>query len=170
MPKNEKRIDWAAIRAEYISGGIGQRKLAEKHGVKYTALRFHADSEGWTAERKAAQQKAIKLTTQKTAAAAADNAALAQGIKRKLLLLLDRKTDELIQETLAGTTVRKSETENTFDDCGNIVKVTDSQTEHKIRDLTAAYKDLTADMQQQGGANNELLQSLFDLEGKNRGD
>ena len=45
-----KHIDWTAIRAEYISGGIGQRKLAEKHGVKYTALRFHADSEGWTAE------------------------------------------------------------------------------------------------------------------------
>jgi predicted component of type VI protein secretion system len=164
VQKNEKRIDWDKIRAEYISGGIGQRKLAEKYGVKYTALRFHADGEGWTAEREAARQKAIKITTQKTAEAAADNAAIAQGIKRKLLLLLDRKTDELVKEMLAGTTIRKSETENTFDDHGNIVKVTDSQTEHKIRDLTAAYKDLTADMQQQTSANNELLQSLYELE------
>lgn len=166
----EKRIDWPAIRAEYIAGGIGQRKLAEKYGLKYTALRFRADSEGWTAERKAAQQKAIKITTQKTAAAAADNAALAQGIKRKLLFLLDRKTDELMREELPGTTVRKNETENDYDGDGNLVKAKDSQSEHKLRDLTAAYKDLTADMQQQGGTNNELLQSLYDLEAQRHAD
>lgn len=27
---NEKRLDWAVIRAEYVAGGISQRKLAEK--------------------------------------------------------------------------------------------------------------------------------------------
>lgn len=33
-----KRIDWNAIRAEYIGGGISQRKLAKKYGVSDTTL------------------------------------------------------------------------------------------------------------------------------------
>ena len=30
----KKRIDWAAIQAEYIGGNIGQKRLAEKHGIE----------------------------------------------------------------------------------------------------------------------------------------
>ncbi len=37
-------------------------------------------------------------------------------------------------------------------------------TAYKLRDLSAAYKDLTADMTQTETAGNELLQSLMELE------
>lgn len=43
-------------------------------------------------------------------------------------------------------------------------KVGNSQAVYRIRDLTAAYRDLTADMVQTEEAGNELLQSLIALE------
>ena len=41
---------------------------------------------------------------------------------------------------------------------------------YKLRDLTAAFKDLTADMQMPESAANPLLQSLYDLERRCQGD
>ena len=35
--KEKKRVDWNAVHAEYIGGGISQRKLAEKYGVTLAA-------------------------------------------------------------------------------------------------------------------------------------
>lgn len=74
IPIESNKPDWNAIRAEYIGGGISQRKLAAKHRVKYATLRDRSISEGWVAMRDAAQSKAIAQAEQKTASAAADNA------------------------------------------------------------------------------------------------
>lgn len=169
MP-SKNRIDWSAIRAEYIAGGISQRKIAEKYGVKYRTLRDKAVFERWTAAREEARQKAVQKTVQKTAASAADNAATAQRIKAKLLALLERKTDELIERTIEGTAIKKSQTSHVYGENGKLVKTTDVQTEQKIRDLTAAYKDLTADILPEQGKSNELLQALLDLEKRGASD
>lgn len=51
-------VDWKAIKAEYIAGGIGYRKLAEKHGVSFSTLSQMAMREKWTDLRKKANDKA----------------------------------------------------------------------------------------------------------------
>lgn len=160
-------IDWNAIRAEYIAGGIGQRKLAEKHGVKYAALRDKCCAEGWVSKRQEAQRKIIADAVQKTANAVADNAVIAQRIHRKLLLRLERALDDLPKET--GTRVYTDEIGAGVDKKGKPVK-RQSGIEYKLRDLTAAYKDLTADIMPEQGKGNELLQSLYDLEQRRRDD
>lgn len=142
-----KRIDWNAIRAEYIGGGISQRKLAAKHGIKYQLLRDRSIAEGWVDMREAAQSKSIAKAEQKTAEAAADNATIAQDIKKKLLLRLQRIEEKY---PLDATEVRTRQ--------GNSTAI------FRIRDLTAAYKDLTEDMQLTQNAANDLLQSLIELE------
>ena len=43
-------------------------------------------------------------------------------------------------------------------------RIGNNQATFRIRDLTAAYKDLTEDMQANESKTNELLQSLLDLE------
>ena len=144
MPAKRKKPDWAAIRAEYIAGGIGQRKLAEKHGVKYSALRFQADSEGWVEARNQAKQKAIAKTAQKTAEAAATNAATAQRIRAKLLARLEREIDALPEKI--GSSNRKSMTSYEYSVTGTAKRpkaVGEISTEYRLRDLTAAWKDLT---------------------------
>ena len=50
-------IDWVPIRAEYIAGQMGYRKLAEKYGVSENALYTHAKKENWSADRKKYREK-----------------------------------------------------------------------------------------------------------------
>ena len=144
--ESEKRIDWNSIRAEYIGGGISQRKLAKKYGLTYAALRNKAEIEGWVSLRDDVQRKSNAEATQKTAEAAADNAVIAADIKKRLLLRLSRIEQKY---PLDATEVRTRQ--------GSSTAV------YRIRDLTAAYKDLTEDIAT-GTGNNELLQSLYDME------
>ena len=86
MPSG-KRIDWAAIRAEYIAGGISQRKLAAKYGVSDSTLTKKANAEKWEAQRKAAYNKGATKAQQKAADAAASNAVK---LERARGLVIDR--------------------------------------------------------------------------------
>ena len=145
--ENEKRIDWNAIRAEYIGGGISQRKLAKKYGLTYAALRNKAEIEGWVSLRDDVQRKSNAEATQRTAEAAADNATIAADIKKRLLLRLQRIEAKY---PFDATEIRTHEGKSTVT--------------FRIKDLTAAYKDITEDIQTGSNATNELLQSLMVLE------
>ena len=106
-----------------------------------------ANVEKWQDLRNQATIKSITETKQKTAEKAADNATLAADIKKRLWMRLKRIEEKY---PLDATEVRS--------------KVGNSQAVYRIRDLTAAYRDLTADMVQTEEAGNELLQSLIALE------
>lgn len=155
MPKNgvitigndENRVDWNKIRAEYIGGGISQRKLAEKYGVSENTLMKKANHEGWNKLRADAESKSTATAQQKTAKAAADNATIAEEIKKKLLLRLKRIEEKYPMDASEVRT-----------------RVGNSTAIYRIRDLTAAYKDLTENMQMNDSAANELLRSLLELE------
>ena len=149
----KKRIDWAAIQAEYIGGNIGQRRLAEKHGVPFGSLRDRAKAEGWYQLKLAAIHEAGIKAAQKTAEAASDNALVAARIKAKLLDRLEKLTDVVLMAT-----------EERSYDGDQLVAI------NRLRDLTAAYKDLTGDMPKAEAPANELLQSLLDLERGASGD
>ena len=156
-------VDWNVLRAEYIGGGTSYRKLAKKHGISVNTLSPIATAEGWPKLRQEAQDKATAKALQKTADIAADNATIAARIRTKLLRKLEREIDSL--PDLIGSETRNSVTENEFSKDGRrIQKVKEAAKAFKLRDLAAAYKDLTADMVQTEQAGNELLQSLLDLE------
>ena len=142
-----KRIDWNAIRAEYIGGGTSYRKLAEKHQVSFMVLKTRAKKEDWPGLRTQAEHRATTEATQKTADAAADNAVIAADLKKRLLLRLSRMEQKY---PFDATEIRTHEGKNTVI--------------FKIRDLTAAYKDLTEDMPKGDGDRNapifELLRKL----------
>lgn len=142
--ENERRIDWNAIRAEYIGGGISQRKLAKKYGVSDTTLMKKANVEGWHKLRENAESKSTAQAQQKTAEAAADNAVIAADIKKRLLLRLSRMEQKYPYD---ATEVRTHDGKNTVT--------------FRIRDLTAAYKDLTSDMNL--NANNEPVRIIIDV-------
>ena len=143
-----KRVNWKKIEAEYVGGSLSMRKLAEKHGVPWGTLNDRAARGKWGQKRRDAHKKAIEKAEQKTAEAFADNATLDAGIKRKLLERLNRIVESFPEEE--ATEVQKfGRTER---------KV------YKLKDLTAMYKDLTADMVQPEERQNPLLESLLALE------
>lgn len=146
IEKEKQRINWHKVRAEYIAGS-SQRKLAEKYRVSRDTIALHSRREKWTEEREKAKAAVTQNIIQKTAEAAADNATMAADLKKSLLLRLKRIEEHYPMD---ATEVR--------------TKVGGSVAVYRIKDLTAAYKDLTDDIQQSTGATNELLQSLVELE------
>lgn len=140
----KKRIDWSAIRAEYIGGGISQRKLAEKHGVPWRTLQDRARREGWREAKAKACEKAVSLSCQKTAESIADHAVIAADIKKRLLLRLKRIEEKY---PLDATEVRSK--------AGNSIAI------YRIKDLTAAYRDLTDDLQTTTADKNAPIHELL---------
>jgi transposase len=142
--EDKKRIDWAAIRAEYIGGGISQRKLAKKYGVSETTLMKKANKEGWQRFRQEADSKSTAEAQQRTADRAAENAAIAADIRAALLLRLQRIEAKY---PFDATEVRTHEGKNTVT--------------FRLRDLTAAYKDLTEDIAAAGPDKNAPIYDLL---------
>lgn len=145
-----ENINWAKVKSAYVAGGISQKKVAERFGIPWSTLQKRAAKEGWTKSREKAREKAVQKTVQINAEKIADNATIAADIKRKGLELLNRLFDDFNQYTATE--------HRAYDDARNLTDI------KRLRDLTAAYKDLTGDIQSTDNGASALLQSLFDLE------
>ena len=60
------KADWVAIRTEYETSNLSQRKLAEKNGVSYPTLRDRCNREGWAKSKDNTRSKIVAKTLQKT--------------------------------------------------------------------------------------------------------
>ena len=152
--------DWNAIRNEYIAGGISQRELAEKYDIPYATLASRSAKEKWKADRDEASSKVIAKSMQKIADTAADNAVIAERIKEKLLKRLEKEIDALPEKI--GSDAKQAQVEHTYDG-RRITKTTERTLAYKLRDLTAAYKDLTEDYRKGANGDVEDLTALVDL-------
>lgn len=146
MASIDNRIDWNAIRAEYIGGGISQRKLAAKHGVSFNTLKDIANEEGWHDLREQAHNKATTTAQQKVASSAAENAVIAARIQKALLLKIERAVNKMPMDATE-------------------VKVVDGQKTvvFRLRDLASSYKDMTENVKQQ--EDSDILKAAKELLG-----
>lgn len=129
----DKRIDWNAIRAEYIGGGISTRKLAAKHNVSYNTLKDVAAEEGWSVLREQANSKSTAKAQQLTADTAAENATIAAEVQRRLLLRLKRTEARFPMD---ATEIKATEGGKTVI--------------YRLRDLAEMYQRLTANITPSG--------------------
>ena len=104
-------MSWRKLKAEYIAGGISQRKLAEKYGIPFGTLQKQARLKKWGDARRKAEAKAVEEVTQKTAETVADNAVLLERIKTKLLQKLDSMVDAYPETKAAEIKYRTKSTE-----------------------------------------------------------
>ena len=54
-------ISWDKIRAEWLKGGITQKELAEKYGVKLKTIQNRASNEGWKNSKGKIREKTEEL-------------------------------------------------------------------------------------------------------------
>ena len=111
------------MRAEYIAGGIGQRALAEKHGVKYGELRRRAGEEKWTALRDG------RIPNGESPEDASDTE-IALRVRRQMLIKMEKMAEAMPTDAV---TERKSQDDSAV-------------SMFKLRDLTAAFKEVTGDL------------------------
>lgn len=153
-------IDWTSLRAEYISTNIGQRKLAEKYNVPLGSLIRRANIEGWASLRQEAYNKALIKSEQLIADAIKDNIEIAQRIKTKLLLKLEKEIDEL--PDIMGSETRQAKSIRNLNAAGAGI-VDDKALIYKIRDLTSAYRDLTEEYNKASASDIEDLSALAEM-------
>jgi hypothetical protein len=138
---------WDALREEYATGSMSLGALARARGVPLNAVKRHSRAEGWVAMRREA--KAVRdrsddgngvreIEAERSSTAVRDGAVdsvaedvrVAIRVRNKLLLKLENATDEIPCDATEMKVQEDSKTMKLL----------------KLRDLTAAYKDLVEDM------------------------
>lgn len=145
-------MNWEALRAEYVAGGIGQAALTRKHGVKPGTLKRRARDEGWVALRRDAAEERAGAAEKagaegKSPVAQADGGGdgqIALRLRKALLMKLER----------AAAIMPCDATEIKTTDEGGAVKLL------KLRDLTAAYKELVGDLEVGDGEQSRVVIDL----------
>lgn len=100
--------------------------MAEKYGTNKDVIARRAKAENWERDRETARDKAATKSIQRAANAAADNAVLAQEIRRELLQRLKRTIDRY---PIDATEVRQQKDGKTL--------------VYKLVDIAKVYRDLT---------------------------
>lgn len=86
-------MDYSEIKAEYIAGGIGIKKLAEKHGVPYGTLRRVVERGRWKDLRAKCEQKIDNEIVKGVSKNQARVARKIKGIADKLLIRIENALD-----------------------------------------------------------------------------
>ena len=132
MP-SKKRINWAKIKAEYIAGGISQRKLAAKYGVSETTVMKKAAAESWSKLKAETYSKSIAKAQQEASAVISSNAVKLEQAKGLLIDQLIKAIESMPEN--GGTHARR------YIGDGN-KKVT---VDYDLLAMVAALEKLTAD-------------------------
>ncbi len=149
---DREAVNWEAVRAEYMAGDMSRAALARKHGVSDYALRKRIVAEGWAAakarggEREAGDAGAEGEETNgngkgagtppseeaggEAVTGAGGDVQVARRTRMALLQMLERAA--------AAIPCDATELKTTGD--GGEVRLL------KLRDLTAAYKELAGDL------------------------
>ena len=140
-----KRVNWQKIKAEYIAGSISLRKLAQKYKIPFSTLQSRAKRGKWGEEKQAVAVEITQNAIKKTAESVENNAVLVAEIKRKGLETLNRLLDQFNE---LNCTEHRDITKTSVD-----IK--------RLKDITAAFKDLTDDMPKE--SNTEPVRIVIDV-------
>lgn len=91
-------VDWKAIKAEYIAGGIGYRKLAEKYGVSFGTLSQMAVREKWTDLRKKSNDKTDTILAETIGKRNAKKSAKIDSLVDRLLDMVSERLESFVIE------------------------------------------------------------------------
>jgi hypothetical protein len=75
MARKQRRIDWNAIKTEYVTGNMGQRALIKKYKLASADVSKHSKKEGWVKAREDYRAKAQAKAMQKAVNKRADELA-----------------------------------------------------------------------------------------------
>ena len=90
--------DWEAIKADYLTGELSVRELAEKHGVSANQIYKKVSSDGWKKTLEKIRQKTEEKYVARVARTRAREIELIAGATGKMAALLDKTVDELSEQ------------------------------------------------------------------------
>ena len=90
-------LDWKKVKNEYINGNISYEKLAEKHGIPYSTVKYHAHKERWGKKKREQAPKIEKMLAEKTAEKITERAANDYVNRQERIFNLSDKLTEKIE-------------------------------------------------------------------------
>ena len=90
--------DWEAIKADYLTGELSVKELAEKHGVTTNQIYKKVSSDGWKKTLDKIRQKTEEKYVARVARTRAREIELIAGATGKMAALLDKTVDELSEQ------------------------------------------------------------------------
>ena len=103
----EKRIDWNALKSEYLAGA-SFNALGKKYKCSRSTICERAKKEGWKALSEHLRAKTEQKTAEKTSGIISDCAVVYERMRQKALLKLERELDAVLEKD--GTENRHTET------------------------------------------------------------
>lgn len=98
--RTEQEI-WAGIKADYLSGQMKVREIAQKWDVSESRIYKKASSEGWKKLLEKIQQKTDERYVARASRVRAKELEVISGAAAKMAALLDRTVDELSEQPTA---------------------------------------------------------------------
>lgn len=138
----KKKIDWLAIREEYISGRGSTTELAARYGVPLKTVKYHCTADGWVRLK---EQVAQKASDDAVARAAGSVSGYRDRICAAAMRLLDRVEEYLGAADQAGRVMRSADILNVARALRDIKDVADVKAPGDLEEQAARIDKLRAD-------------------------
>ena len=138
----KKKIDWLAIREEYISGHGSTTELAARYGVPLKTVKYHCTADGWVRLK---DQVAQKASDDAVARAAGSVSGYRDRICAAAMRLLDRVEEYLGAADQAGRVMRSADILNVARALRDIKDVADVKSAGDLEEQAARIEKLRAD-------------------------
>lgn len=138
----KKKIDWLAIREEYISGRGSTTELAARYGVPLKTVKYHCTADGWVRLK---EQVAQKASDDAVARAAGSVSGYRDRICVAAMRLLDRVEEYLGAADQAGRVMRSADILNVARALRDIKDVADVKAPGDLEEQAARIDKLRAD-------------------------
>jgi hypothetical protein len=91
----DKKIDWAEIEADYVSGSMSYATLAQQYGLAKKTVERHAGEHGWFKKRQKHREKLSASLAKAEARKQVKRRGRYRAVEDKLLDMLEQAVDEL---------------------------------------------------------------------------
>lgn len=144
----KKKIDWLAIREEYISGQGSTTELAARYGVPLKTVKYHCTADGWVQLK---EQVAQKASEDAVARVAGSVSGYRDRICAAAMRLLDRVEEYLGAADQAGRVMRSADILNVARALRDIKDVADVKSAGDLEEQAARIDKLRADAKRDDG-------------------
>lgn len=153
----KKKIDWLAIREEYISGRGSTTELAARYGVPLKTVKYHCTADGWVRLK---EQVAQKASDDAVARAAGSVSGYRDRICAAAMRLLDRVEEYLGAADQAGRVMRSADILNVARALRDIKDVADVKAPGDLEEQAARIDKLRADAKRDDDGGEEIRVEL----------
>lgn len=135
-------IDWSAIEADYITGNLSYRQIAQKYNIDNNTIANRGKLEHWVERRKDYKNKFTAKLIQNAEKSELKLMEKVCNVADKLLKVLDKTADKMIETTEKGELVHPSLIKPMTAALKDIKEIQNRPTEADIREQEARIKAL----------------------------